>query len=388
VCAPRIAATPHPPPPPLPTPLSSAQFLTHAPFCVITQGSIYASGAAWLMLDKLGLHWQWFAAVCAFPAGLASVLVATMLPESPRFLWAAGDAAGASASLLTIARWNGRPSRLSQGWELCEPGAGASATTGTGGEEHEAAGLLSSTEVAGSSGSSSGSGGGETASLAMVAPGAKTVAGPRRGAPLRRCGGQCAAITAPMRSLLAPPLRRSSLLLGAIWFALSFGWYGLILWVPTLFCEAKVDLDAYQDAFLVNAANLPGNLVSALLIDRVGRKGVLWGSLLASCASAVAFSFARTEATVLLASCSLNAMSTCSWNALDCLSTETFPTELRTSAMGVLTATGRLGSIAGQLVFGAMLDSSTTVALLCLAGGVLGLGALAAMALPAFKELE
>lgn len=340
------------------------------------------------MLDKLGLHWQAFAAVCAVPAGLASVLVATLLPESPRFLFSVGDAAGAGASLLTIARWNGRPSRLSQGWKLCEPeerageGGGAGAP---GGEEHEGAGLLGASSSSSAEGAVSS--GGEAAPLAatVLARGKAASAAGRRGA-ARCCGLRLAALISPLRALLGSPLRRSTLLLSVIWFALSFGWYGLILWVPTLFCEAQVELNTYQDAFLVNAANLPGNLVSALLMDRLGRKGVLWGSLLASCASAIAFSFAKTEVTVLLASCTLNAMSTCSWNALDCLSTETFPTGLRTSALGLLTATGRLGSIAGQLVFGALLDASTTVVLLCIAGGMLGAGALAAMALPAFRE--
>lgn len=381
-CAPYY----HPPPSHLdPLPLSPSPLLR-------VQGSIYAAGAAWLMLDKMGLHWQWFAAVCAMPAGLASFLVATVLPESPRFLFGKGDVAGASTSLLTIARWNGRPSRLSQGWELSEADASVGfggGAGGAGGEEHEGAGLLSSVEASSSSGGDGGdSEGGEATPLALV-PAKTAGVGSLRAAPRcgRGCAAQLSALTLPMRALFAPPLRRSTALLSVIWFALSFGWYGLILWVPTLFCEAKVDLDAYQDAFLVNAANLPGNIISALLMDRLGRKGVLWGSLLASCAAAIAFSFARTEATVLLASCSLNAMSTCSWNALDCLSTETFPTGLRTSAMGVLAAMGRLGSIVGQLVFGALLDASTTVALLCLAGGILGVGALAAMALPAFKEL-
>lgn len=116
-------------------------------------------------------------------------------------------------------------------------------------------------------------------------------------------------------------------------------------------------------------------------MDRVGRKGVLCGSLLAACACAVAFPFATTEATVVTASCLLNAVSTCSWNSLDCLSTEAFPTNLRTSSLGMLAAFGRLGSIAGQVVFGSLIDESI-VALLATAAVILGLGAVAAAALP------
>ncbi len=135
------------------------------------------------------------------------------------------------------------------------------------------------------------------------------------------------------------------------------------------------------------ASNLPGNLLSALLMDRVGRKGILTGSLFAACAAAIGFRYATTEATVVLAACLLNAVSTCSWNSLDCLSTESFPTGLRTTALGLLAAMGRLGSIAGQFVFGSLVDGHTSE-LLILSGIVLGTGALASIALPKFEFKE
>ena len=142
-----------------------------------------------------------------------------------------------------------------------------------------------------------------------------------------------------------------------------------------------------QDSFLVAASNLPGNLLSALLMERIGRKNILTGSLVAACASAICFRYATTEATVVLAACVLNAVSTCSWNSLDCLSTESFPTGLRTSALGFLCAMGRVGSIVGQFVFGSLVDGHTSE-LLILAGCVLGSGALVSMALPKFKFQE
>ena len=122
-------------------------------------------------------------------------------------------------------------------------------------------------------------------------------------------------------------------------------------------------------------------------MERVGRKSILTASLLLACAAAVGFRYANSEATILLAACTLNAVSTCSWNALDCLSTESFPTGLRTSALGLLAAMGRLGSIAGQFVFGSLVEGNTN-ALLVLSGVVLGSGALASLALPRFTFKE
>jgi len=116
-------------------------------------------------------------------------------------------------------------------------------------------------------------------------------------------------------------------------------------------------------------------------MERVGVKSVLVFSLAAACACAAVFPFAATEATVLRAACSLNAVSTGSWNSLDCLSTEAFPTRLRTTALGVLSASGRVGSIVGQFVFGALIGPNIAP-LLGTAATVLAAGALAALALP------
>ena len=131
----------------------------------------------------------------------------------------------------------------------------------------------------------------------------------------------------------------------------------------------------------MQAANLPGNIVSSLLVDRVGRKAVLSWSLVLACCAAAAFPFARSEWSVLLCACLLNAASTCTWNALDVLSTEAFPTSLRATAMGVLAATGRVGSMSGQFVFGSLIHVSL-FALLGVAAGVLLLGAAAGALLP------
>ena len=273
-------------------------------------GAVYAAGMAWLLIGTLGLPWQLFAVVATVPAGAASALVFFLLPESPRFLHGAGRGEDAKAALLAIARANRVESRLVRGWDLAPPptragSSGAEAAPGAGVDaEREAAGLLASGDGSG------GGGGGGNRARSILKAAARLV--PTRAA-LR-------ASLIPLRALFVGAQQRTTALLCVVWFSLSFGWYGLLLWVPTLFKESNVELDVYQDAFLVSAANLPGNVVSALLMDRVGVKAVLFYSMLAACAFAASFPYARTEAAVLLVTCSLNAVSTCSWNSLDCLS--------------------------------------------------------------------
>lgn len=289
-------------------------------------GSITTASLAWLMLGWAGLSWRWFAGACSVPALGACLATALYLPETPRFFYVRGDYGSALASLNIIARRN-----------RCAPCS--------------------------------------VSLHAAHAPGVElpTVARRRLGDDLQR--------GAAVRELLRGKLLRPTLALSAAWFALSYGWYGLILWMPTLFAKAQLELSVYASTFIVAAANLPGNVASALLMDRLGRRAVLILSMGLSAVLGVAFAFSHTTVTVLLAACLFNAISIGGWNALDCLSSEVFPTPLRTTALGVLAASGRLGSMASQISSGMLIDSSVFVLLLCTAGMLL-LGCLAAVLLP------
>lgn len=44
----------------------------------------------------------------------------------------------------------------------------------------------------------------------------------------------------PVSKLFHPRIRRTSVLLMISWFTLSFGWYGLILWIPSLFNKVQL----------------------------------------------------------------------------------------------------------------------------------------------------
>lgn len=327
-------------------------------------GTIYAAGAAWVIIGVLGASWRIFAAVCAIPAGAAALLTLFVLPESPRYSFVKGDWAACSATLRLMARWNRVPP--------------------------PAALLQLPAEAAGEPGV------GDDGPAVPISPrrggGPAAVAGGGKGRSRRRCcsltefrAGAAEAwrqMREQARDFVSPSLRRTSLLLLAAWFALSFGWYGLVLWIPTLFKQADVEMSVYQDSFLVAAANLPGNIVATALMDVVGRKALMNYSLVGACLCTVFFAVAKSEALVVTAACLLNAVSVGCWNALDCLSTESFPTRLRTSSMGFLAASGRVGSIVGQFVFGAMVSVSVP-ALLGTAAGVLALGAVAGFLLPA-----
>jgi MFS family permease len=137
-------------------------------------------------------------------------------------------------------------------------------------------------------------------------------------------------------------LQKITFTLMIIWFTLSFGSYGLTTWITTLFI-AIGERNPYQDSFIFALANLPGNMISVLLVDTYGRKRLLFsGMILAGfCSIGFAFSGKRKDVVVLCAAL-FNCFSVIGWNSLDILSVEMFPTSARTSAMGFLAGSGDL----------------------------------------------
>lgn len=388
-------------------------------------GSIYAAGIAWILISLAGTDWRVFAAACAAPAFVAFVASGFLLPESPRYLATKGRLNDARDVLLWMARWNklldsprfvlGRGGYLTRaGCKPSDPvtlpaaqlprgsaaaGAYTAAADSTDLTSMADIGAASSPHAA-ASGADDGAAAGRLersdsrassvfATDAEAGPGDADYEGYTADAPRdaagdtrpKGCAGCLRGARKGLSDFLHPSIRRTSLLLVVCWFTLSFGWYGLILWIPTLFKQQSFELDAYQDAFLVAAANLPGNIIAAFLMDRIGRRFLLGGGMMLAAILAVIFAFSHSAALTVTVACLLNMVSVGGWNSLDCLSTESFPTTLRTTAMGYLAGMGRLGSIIAQFVFGALIDKST-VALLCTAAGMLFIGAMAGLALP------
>ena len=98
-----------------------------------------------------------------------------------------------------------------------------------------------------------------------------------------------------------------------------------------------------------------GNIISILLIEVYGRRKLLyWGMLFAALCSIGFASGVKHRIFILSFAALFNTFTVICWNSLDCLSVELFPTNIRTTAMGILAASGRLGAFIAQFVDGAL----------------------------------
>uniref|UniRef100_A0A8C2C198 Synaptic vesicle glycoprotein 2C n=1 Tax=Cyprinus carpio TaxID=7962 RepID=A0A8C2C198_CYPCA len=221
------------------------------------------------------------------------------------------------------------------------------------------------------------------------------------------------------------PVKDNTVKLAVVWFSLSFGYYGLSVWFPDVIkhlqadeyasrvkihnnetiedftfnftlenqihkngtgCQMTFDDDysaywVYFINFLGTLAVLPGNIVSALLMDKVGRLSMLGGSMVLSGISCFFLWFGTSESMMIAMLCLYNGLSISAWNSLDVVTAELYPTNRRGTGFGFCNAMCKLAAVLGNLIFGSLVGITKSIPIL-LASSVLVTGGLVSLRLP------
>ncbi|XP_061624023.1 synaptic vesicle glycoprotein 2Ca isoform X1 [Phyllopteryx taeniolatus] len=151
-------------------------------------------------------------------------------------------------------------------------------------------------------------------------------------------------------------------------------------------CQMTFDDDysaywVYFINFLGTLAVLPGNIVSALLMDKTGRLSMLGGSMVLSGISCFFLWFGTSESMMIFMLCLYNGLSISAWNSLDVVTTESFPTARRGTGFGFCNALCKLAAVLGNLIFGSLVGITKAIPIL-MASSVLVGGGLVGLRLP------
>ncbi|XP_075382970.1 synaptic vesicle glycoprotein 2C isoform X2 [Mycteria americana] len=151
-------------------------------------------------------------------------------------------------------------------------------------------------------------------------------------------------------------------------------------------CQISFDDDysaywIYFVNFLGTLAVLPGNIVSALLMDRIGRLTMLGGSMVLSGISCF-FLWSGTSGSMMIGMlCLYNGLTISAWNSLDVITVELYPTDRRATGFGFLNALCKAAAVLGNLIFGSLVGITKAIPIL-LASTVLVCGGLVGLRLP------
>lgn len=146
---------------------------------------------------------------------------------------------------------------------------------------------------------------------------------------------------------------RRTLVLWILWLGINFGYYGFVLWTPTLLVGKGFSLvKGFEFTLIMSIAQLPGYYSAAYLIEKIGRKPVLVVYLAGTALSAYLYGQAASVTTVLVFGCLLYFFSLGAWGAVYAYTPEVYPTRVRGSGAGWAAAVGRLGAIAAPYIVG------------------------------------
>ncbi len=172
--------------------------------------------------------------------------------------------------------------------------------------------------------------------------------------------------------IVAPGVLRLTLMLWLVWFTEYGVLYTFQSVLPTLLALDGFSLvRSTQFSVVIFSGFIPGYLLAGYLLDLVGRKIWLIVCFLGIGVSGTLFGFAGTGAEIM----------TCAWftafflgsgsTSIYTYTPELYPTEIRTTAMGLASAMGRAGGILLLLTFGIFSVLQGRLALFVVSDGLL-----------------
>ncbi len=161
-----------------------------------------------------------------------------------------------------------------------------------------------------------------------------------------------------LSQLLSGKFLRRTLCLWILWLGINFGYYGFVIWIPTLMVgKGFILIKSFQYSLIMSLAQLPGYFTAAYLIEVIGRKPVLVIYLLGTALAAYFFGQSASVTQILVWGCFLYFFSLGAWGAVYAYTPEMYPTEARGSGAGWAAAVGRIGAIAAPYVVGVIYQS-------------------------------
>jgi len=250
----------------------------------------------WAERRGVPFPWRWAFLIGALPA-LYVLVLRRSLPESPRFLLAHGRRAEAAAIVASIEPVGGAP------------GDGAS------------------TEAAFPEGA---------VSPTLAVDPFETQARPARPA-----------------ELFAVGIRRRTVMLWSLWFAMAYSYYGNFIWLPTLFGNRGLTMArSFSFTLYITLAQIPGYFAAAWLVERIGRKKTLVPFMLLCAVSSYFFGNAATNAELILWGALVSFFNLGAWGVTYGYTPELYPTRLRGTGAGWAAAFGRSGAILAPFMVG------------------------------------
>lgn len=275
-------------------------------------GNIFVAIVAWLLLGYFPHYWRWFLAACSMPAASSFVLIHFLVTESPRFLAFHQKQSKSLESVNYLAK------------QMCHSGP-----------------PMTLEEV-----------------VHFYPVSDKTLLHFSFCQHVR--DGFCEFFRSTAR-LYSQGQWPTTVPIQVVWAAFCFGSDGISTWINRIFLTVHLP-NIYFNAFLFALALLPGNILSALLMDATTRQNMLSAGFVAAAMSLISFAFFAWDRSTLhkvgivASACAFHTCAQVAWNSISTSTTERFPTIIRSSGWALCSSTGKLSGALAQIINAALVS--------------------------------
>ncbi|HPF17251.1 MAG TPA: MFS transporter [Thermotogota bacterium] len=150
----------------------------------------------------------------------------------------------------------------------------------------------------------------------------------------------------PFIELLKNTYRSRTLMIWFAWFSISFTYYGIFTWAPKIFASRGIEhTSALWYTFFMLLMQLPGYLLAAFLIERIGRKKTAIFFFTGTGLAVLLLFIVHSSFTALLFAVILSVFCMGAWGFVYAYTPELFPTEMRALGNGSSQVMARISGI-------------------------------------------
>ena len=177
----------------------------------------------------------------------------------------------------------------------------------------------------------------------------------------------------PVIEILKPPYLKRTLMVWTVWFVLSIVYYGIFLWLPRIFASRGIVEHAIWLTFLMMVFQLPGYLLAAYLIEKIGRVPSLVTFLFGTGAAALGFALINSTGMYITMAFLTSVFCLGAWGVIYAYTPELYPTPFRTTGNGTAGTITRIGGILAPYItvsFKSVVNSLIFFSILAILAGI------------------
>lgn len=177
-------------------------------------------------------------------------------------------------------------------------------------------------------------------------------------------------------------LARQTATTWALWFSITFAYYGFFTFIPTLLIQEGLTISkSFGYSIAIYLAQIPGYYSAAFVSERLDRKWTIAGYLTGGALSAIGLATAVGNTQLLIFGMLLSFFMNGTYACLYSYTPEVYPTAIRATGMGAASAFGRIGGILSPIIIGSAYTTLGFSGVFVLTCAVLAVGVLAVLLL-------